>query len=374
MERPNELLRLFGLLFGLAGALLALPLHSSRVTLQRGGALERLGAGEQKISEADAVGLGRQRMFLGALSGGFFVLLGLLELGIGIGILLRDIAFPWQGRVVLTLHGLFFIFLAPVLFSIWWPAMATACCLCRANVTEAIRKVRDTDPADGDDSKDPQAWLDAVAAPALALREPMDELSKSLGPGVLGASSCVFSAALAWFANAVNAEFCDGFDAMSGAPPGFHRHACLGAAIFATVLALLLAKDPASTSSRCDLLMAELNAAGIRLGPEHHGTIDWLECRLRRLNDGQGIGFRLGHTVVNRKFLTVLGFKLLGSFTSLYAIIISLGDSPAATSAFVAEDVCELSAVQASTIRAVMLDRNASCFYNMTVAAVIDGA
>ena len=139
------------------------------------------------------------------------------------------------------------------------------------------------------------------------------------------------------------------------------------------MLALLLAKDPASTSSRCDLLMAELNAAGIRLGPEHHGTIDWLECRLRRLNDGQGIGFRLGHTVVNRKFLTVLGFKLLGSFTSLYAIIISLGDSPAATSAFVAEDVCELSAVQASMIRAAMLDRNASCFYNMTVAAVIDG-
>ena len=88
----------------------------------------------------------------------------------------------------------------------------------------------------------------------------------------------------------------------------------------------------------------------------------------------QGIGFRLGHTVVNRKFLAVLGFKLLGSFTSLYAIIISLGDSAAAASAFVAEDVCELSAVQASTIRAAMLDRNASCFYNMTVAAVIDGA
>ena len=78
--------------------------------------------------------------------------------------------------------------------------------------------------------------------------------------------------------------------------------------------------------------------------------------------------------MVNRKFLTVLGFKILGSFTTLYAIIISLGDSPAATSAFVGEDACELSAVQASTIRAAMLGRNASCFYNMTVAAVIDGA
>ena len=170
MERPNELLRLFGVLFGAAGALILLPLNSSRIALQPGGALERLRAGEQKISEADAVGLDRLRMFLAVLSAGFFVLSGLVELGAGIlgGVPGTDVTFPPEGRVVLVLHGLFFILIAPLLFSGWWAPMGTACCLCRDNVTEAIRKVRDTDPAD--DSEDPQAWLDNVATPALALR------------------------------------------------------------------------------------------------------------------------------------------------------------------------------------------------------------
>eukprot|EP01046_Picozoa_sp_COSAG06_P016829 COSAG06_NODE_1124_length_10620_cov_48.182587_8_plen_455_part_00 len=370
MERPNELLRLFGVLFGVAGALLALPLHSARITLQPGGALERLRAGKQKISEADAAGIGRARMGLAVLSAGF-VLAGLLELGAGIlGVVPgTDVAFPPQGRTVLVLHGLFFIFLAPVMFSGWWPPMATACCLCRDNITEAIRKVRDTDPAN-DDSKDPQAWLDNVATPTLALREPMDELSGSLGPGVLGASSCIFFAALAWFANAVNDEFCVGADAMLGLPPGTNHHFWLWFAVLWTVLSLLIVKDAASTSSRCDLLMAELNAAGIKHGPKHHSTFEWLECRLKRLNDGQGIGFKLGHTVVNRTFLTVLGAKLLGSLATFYTIIISLGDAPAASASNIGEDMdaCQLNGIQIGTIQ---LQLNASCFYNVTLDAIL---
>ena len=126
----------------------------------------------------------------------------------------------------------------------------------------------------------------------------------------------MFSGALSWFANAVNAEFCDGVDAMLDLPPGTNRHFWFWFAVFWTVISMLMVKDPASTSSRCDLLMAELNAAGIKHGPEHHDTIDWLECRLKRLNDGQGIGFKLGHTVVNRRFVAVLGVKLLGSSPS----------------------------------------------------------
>lgn len=87
-----------------------------------------------------------------------------------------------------------------------------------------------------------------------------------------------------------------------------------------------------------------------------------------------GVSFKLGHAVINRQFLTAMGFKLYGSFTTLYTIITSLGDNRAVTSAFVGEDVCELSEVQASTIRAAMLDRNASCLYNMTVASVLGSA
>ena len=52
-----------------------------------------------------------------------------------------------------------------------------------------------------------------------------------------------------------------------------------------------------------------------------------------------GVSFKLGHAVINRQFLTAMGFKLYGSFTTLYTIITSLGDNRAVTSAFVGEDV-----------------------------------
>ena len=68
MARPNELLRLSGVLCAVGVALVLLPLSSARVALRGGGALERLGAGEQKISQADAISLGRWRVGLAALS------------------------------------------------------------------------------------------------------------------------------------------------------------------------------------------------------------------------------------------------------------------------------------------------------------------
>ena len=68
MARPNELMRLTGVLFCVGLLLFVLPLNSARVTLQPGGALERLRAGEQKISKADAAGLGRWRVGLAAVS------------------------------------------------------------------------------------------------------------------------------------------------------------------------------------------------------------------------------------------------------------------------------------------------------------------
>ena len=48
-------------------------------------------------------------------------------------------------------------------------------------------------------------------------------------------------------------------------------------------LALLLARDLASTTSRCDLLRAQLNHADIKHGAEHHQKIDWLFVTLQRL-------------------------------------------------------------------------------------------
>ena len=48
-------------------------------------------------------------------------------------------------------------------------------------------------------------------------------------------------------------------------------------------LPLLLARNIATTSSYCDLLMAELNEARIKHGPVSHHKIRWLETALKQL-------------------------------------------------------------------------------------------
>ena len=89
-------------------------------------------------------------------------------------------------------------------------------------------------------------------------------------------------------------------------------------------------------------------------------------------NDNQGLGFTLGGTVINRKFLTLTGFRLAGSFTTLYAILMAMrGDSDGSASAL--EDACELTEGQLVSIRAAMFGRNASCSYNMTVGSTLLG-
>ena len=91
---------------------------------------------------------------------------------------------------------------------------------------------------------------------------------------------------------------------------------------------------------------------------------------VRSQNDNQGPGFTLGGTVINRKFLTLTGFRLAGSFTTLYAILMAMGDDSAGGSAG-GDDACELTEAQLVSIRAAMFGRNASCSYNMTVGSAL---
>ena len=93
---------------------------------------------------------------------------------------------------------------------------------------------------------------------------------------------------------------------------------------------------------------------------------------MRSQNDNQGLGFTLGGTVINRKFLTLTGFRLAGSFTTLYAILMAMGEGSAGSIASGAA-ACELTEGQLVSIRAAMFGRNASCSYNMTVGSALLG-
>ena len=52
---------------------------------------------------------------------------------------------------------------------------------------------------------------------------------------------------------------------------------------FCSLLSVLMAKDVATTSSTCDVLMDEINQTRQRLGPEANDVITWLESSLKNL-------------------------------------------------------------------------------------------
>ena len=157
-----------------------------------------------------------------------------------------------------------------------------------------------------------------------------------------------------------------------GLEKGFLTRFWSNMTVLCVVIALLLAKDLASTSSRCDLLVGELNAARMRHGPDAAPRFTWLIDSLKELSDGQGLGFRLGHTVINRKTLVATGAKLAGSFATVYALLMAMADNEAAAAAsFSTTNACTLTTVQVETIKALMAGGNASCSYNVTLDAVL---
>ena len=94
---------------------------------------------------------------------------------------------------------------------------------------------------------------------------------------------------------------------------------------------------------------------------------------MRAQNSGQGLGFTLGYTVIDRKTLTSAAAKMVTGFTTIYTVLLALGDKVgfASVAGEAAADVCELSATQISMVQSVLQERNASCSYNMTVDAVL---
>ena len=91
---------------------------------------------------------------------------------------------------------------------------------------------------------------------------------------------------------------------------------------------------------------------------------------VRSQNDNQGPGFTLGGLVINRKFLSLTGFRIGASFTTLYAFLMAMSDDSAGSGS-AGDDACELTEAQLVSIRAAMFGRNASCSYNMTVGSAL---
>lgn len=268
MAQLNDLLRVTGALWGAAFLLVLLPLGSARTALMPGGALEKLGAGVQKISAADAAQLARLRVGLAVLTAALVAVgCSCLCFGIvGMDLFTRH-TYTVGERFLITMWGLELITVVPLISVGWWPSMATASCLCRDNIIEVIKKLDSTSPADDNGAQ----WKEAVATPALALYSSMATLSHGWSSGLLGLSGLMGLLSVALFTMAINLEYTSGLDAVLEKPPGRVASEFAISALFLAFLPLLLALDLATTSSRCDLLMDTLNQARINHGLAHNG-------------------------------------------------------------------------------------------------------
>ena len=126
----------------------------------------------------------------------------------------------------------------------------------------------------------------------------------------------------------------------------------LAGAAFLALLPFPIAWDIAGTSSCCDELMAELNKARIKHGEEVHLKIHCLETALKQLvrpspprcrlpasttplpsstacagcwqNRGQGLGFAVAGTVINRRSLMAGAVKLSGALSVVVTSLLAL--------------------------------------------------
>ena len=91
--------------------------------------------------------------------------------------------------------------------------------------------------------------------------------------------------ALCCFLLAINAPWATGMDAATvGAEfEGTWRGLMVAFVVACSFVPVLVAQDVATTSSCCDILMAEINQARQRLGPEANEVITWLESSLEKL-------------------------------------------------------------------------------------------
>ena len=97
-------------------------------------------------------------------------------------------------------------------------------------------------------------------------------------------------------------------------------------------------------------------------------------------NYGQGLGFVLARTVIDKRSLKAAMFKLIGAVSIVIAYLLTLSEDaeeifqcrmPASSTTAPGGVVCNLTAVQKTTIQSLLAERNASCSYNMTVASLL---
>eukprot|EP01045_Picozoa_sp_COSAG04_P002523 COSAG04_NODE_92_length_26689_cov_12.755434_8_plen_495_part_00 len=390
MAAPNELLWVTATCVACAVFCSLLPLRDARVALAPGGALEALGAGSTKLTSSQIRSIRRWRralglpIFMGGTAGFFnFVFPFCNWLGYGCGTEYGEVMSA-EDTAALWGQSFFPAMVVPVLLYGWLVSFRTASALCRDAATEIIKDVAQ----DGSD-KDEEHWESRVTQPAMALNSRLTLLTEGWGQGLEGIFLASLSGALGATSLVLNDDFATGSyehklnleveatglsrqelmrNPTSALAFAKQQHLVISfIALLLAAIPLAVAADVAQTSTRCDQLLNVLND---KRNAANHEQITWLEHKLLRYHNGQGLGFKAFGTVVDQKTLKNWAIALGGALSTILTFFIALGQGshPIVQAAGPA---CGLTAVEAERVRAAMLGHNASCTYNISLASIL---
>lgn len=278
--------------------------------------------------------------------------------------------------VVALLNGL----ATPCIEAGWTVALKTATAVVNARldaVSAAVRREAMTEDEDVDDEE----WQRTVIAPCRELMHDVELLTQGWSRGVvlkwgvdLLMASCVACAGLSPVIADLLGEANTGVSwslfVVRGSLP-------LLVLYFLTDMATV-ATAPASLSTKCDDLKESLNQ--VRISDFSKATderVKILERALNMANHGQGIGSAVLGYVIDMKLLHKLGFQLVAVVSGLAPVVLAASiynSVPAGSGPTDVSFACELSDTQTVAIRSVMLERNTSCTYNVTLESILAGS
>ena len=337
-------------------------LEDLRRSIRPDGPLKELGAGSRMITEK------QQQEIEGAMHKFYpartpmklkmaIVFIGLSAILVG-GIGVQS---PLHNRVSAMLLMCFFGF-CNTLIAVWIISMRMASSLAGDAVGLVVTHVGSINS-----SSDLAAeWESDVYAPSVALADgTMRTLSNGWGRAVVSYCVMCLLGEIALFSLMLSPLALNGSSASWW--PLVLRSGCGGGILMFARLPVFVASGPAHVSSQCDELMNSLNQLRLRLRTvAADSQISVLEKALRNLNQGQGLGFLVVRTVIDKGKLNRFARGVAGLVVTVGPIMLAWSETT--TSSRAQQSSCTLSTVQEDSIKAVAETFiNSACAYNVNL-------
>lgn len=326
-------------------------LHRATGTGVGRGQLVALGAGKMRISERARRSLGRAYVCACLLAGVYFAV-GLVCFVSATRVGTHSMI---SGRLITAVYaramfmcGFMFINASLMNFQ-WWYTLKLASVLVADAVAETLQAIERCSPISTE-------WEAEVLPRVLQLCDTtLPLLSRGYGLGVVANFLGMWLVAAGWFA-------------------GFLENGSHAAAYWTVTCVLFplgISYDAASASSECDRLSDALNEKRMRGDIQDQAfahAVRSIELILNNQNSQQGLGFTMGHRVMDLKTLGNIVVGIVGVATTAVPILFSLRPS----SVEIGDDVCSLSPALVTSIQSVVTGMgDDTCSYNMTLNEIL---